>query len=73
MTECCSEHPKKPEDALKEEAVMLRSPGELRRKVKTWLVFNKYTNLVMVDPLATLKASRRRTLYGMAINMMADI
>ncbi len=50
MTEFCSEHPKKPEDALKEEAVMLRSPGELRRKVKTWLVFNKYTNVVMVDP-----------------------
>ena len=51
---------------------MLRSPGELRRKVKTWLLFNKYTNVVMVDPLATFKASRRRTLYGMAINMMAD-
>jgi hypothetical protein len=28
---------------------MLRSPGELRRKVKTWLLFNKYTNVVMVD------------------------
>jgi hypothetical protein len=38
---------------LKEEAVMLRSPGELRRKVKTWLLFNKYTDVVMVDPLAS--------------------
>jgi hypothetical protein len=57
VTECCSEHPKKQEDALKEEAVMLRGPGELRRKVKTWLLFNKYTNVVMVDPLATFKAS----------------
>jgi hypothetical protein len=44
------------EESLKEGAVMLRSLGELRRKVKTWLVFNKYTNVVMVDPLATFQS-----------------
>ena len=37
--------------------------------VKTWLVFKKYTNVVMVDPLATFKASADA---AAAINMMAD-
>jgi hypothetical protein len=48
---------------------MLRSFGELRRKVKTWLVSNNFTNVVMVDPLATFKASA--DIYA-AIGMMAD-
>jgi len=69
LTSCCEKHPKTMEEALKEGAVMLRSLGELRRKVKTWLVFNKYTNVVMVDPLATFNASADA---AAAINMMAD-
>ncbi len=40
LTACCDEHPKSLEVGLKEGAVMLRNLGELRRKVKTWLVFN---------------------------------
>jgi hypothetical protein len=69
LTSCCEKHPKAMEDALKEGAVMLRSLGKLRRKVKTWFVFNKYTNVVMVDPLATFKANADVTA---AINMMVD-
>jgi hypothetical protein len=41
--------------------------GNLRRKVKTWLVFNKHSNMVMLDPLATFKASS-----DAAAAMMAD-
>ena len=67
LTQCCEKHPKTMEESLKEGAA--RSLGELRRKVKTWLVFNKYTNVVMVDPLATFQASANASA---AINMMAD-
>jgi hypothetical protein len=48
---------------------MLRGLGELRRKVKTWLVFNKHSNVVMLDPLATFQASADA---GAAMAMMAD-
>ncbi len=69
LTACCDAHPKALEVGLKEGAVMLRNLGELRRKVKTWLVFNKYTNVVMVDPLATFQANADASA---AIDMMAD-
>ncbi len=57
LSACCEKHPKDPEAAMKEGAAMLRGLGDLRRKVKTWLVFNKHSNVVMLDPLATFKAS----------------
>jgi hypothetical protein len=48
---------------------MLRGLGDLRRKVKTWLVFDKHSNVVMLDPLATFQASAD---VGAAMAMMAD-
>jgi hypothetical protein len=54
---------------MKEGAAMLRGLGDLRRKVKTWLVFNKHSNVVMLDPLATFQASADA---GAAMAMMAD-
>ena len=35
LTECCCDHPKQPDGALKEAAAMLKGLGELRRKMKT--------------------------------------
>ena len=67
LSACCEKHPKDPEVAMKEGAAMLRGLGNLRRKVKTWLVFNKHSNMVMLDPLATFKASS-----DAAAAMMAD-
>jgi hypothetical protein len=69
LTACCEAHPKDQETAMKEGAAMLKGLGELRRKVKTWLVFNKHSNLVMLDPLATFQASGDA---GAAMAMMAD-
>ncbi len=37
--------------------------------MKTWLVFNKHSNVVMLDPLATFQASAN---VGAAMAMMAD-
>jgi hypothetical protein len=69
LTECCCDHPKQPDGALKEAAAMLKGLGELRRKVKTWLVFNKFANVVLVDPMAALGATADA---GKAVGMMAD-
>jgi hypothetical protein len=69
LTACCDSHPKDQETAMKEGAAMLRGLGDLRRKVKTWLVFNKHSNVVMLDPLATFQASAD---VGAAMAMMAD-
>jgi hypothetical protein len=69
LTACCEAHPKDQETAMKEGAAMLRGLGDLRRKVKTWLVFNKHSNVVMLDPLATFQASAD---VGAAMAMMAD-
>ena len=69
LTACCEAHPKDEETAMKEGAAMLKGLGELRRKVKTWLVFNKHSNVVLLDPLATFQASAD---VGAAMAMMAD-
>ncbi len=54
---------------MKEGAAMLKGLGELRRKVKTWLVFNKHSNVVLLDPLATFQASADA---GAAMAMMTE-
>jgi hypothetical protein len=69
LTACCEAHPKGLEAAMQEGATMLRGLGDLRRKVKTWLVFNKHTNVVVLDPLATFKTSSD---VSAAMAMMAD-
>jgi hypothetical protein len=40
-----------------------------RRKAKTWLVFNKFDNVVLVDPMAAFGATADA---GKAVGMMAD-
>jgi len=69
LTACCEVHPKEQEAAIREGAAMLRGLGELRRRVKTWLVFNKHINVMVLIPLATFKASAD---VSAAMAMIAD-